>query len=155
MVEPVRILMSKADQAAPTASHVTTIQITPVELGRVDIRIERSADGPAKIQLVAERPETLSRLVHDQTQLQQALDQAGVPQSGRTLEFSLAPPVIADTSASTALLGGNTSGGSSFGSEPQRQGGAYDSQNLATSTEAGLTAPTNLRSMRNGIDITA
>lgn len=154
LAEPVKVLMSRANQAAITEPHITTIQITPIELGRVDIRIERTADGPAKIQFVAERPETLSRLVHDQAQLQQALDQAGVSQSGRTLDFSLAPPPIADTSASSSFLGGNTAGGSSS-NEQHRQGAAYANRNFGAASETTLTPGANLRSIRAGIDITA
>ena len=147
--------MSSSAQATATASHVTTIQITPVELGRVEIRIERMADGPAKIQLVAERPETLSRLVHDQSQLQQALDQAGVPQSGRTLDFSLAPAPTMDSGAAPSFAGGNASGGSSTENEHQRQSGTYANRAFGAGTEAASTPINQYRSIRAGIDITA
>ncbi|MGI4802206.1 MAG: flagellar hook-length control protein FliK [Janthinobacterium lividum] len=145
--------MSNPAQAA-AASHVTTIQITPVELGRVDIRIERPTDGPATIQLVAERPETLSRLIHDQSQLQQALDQAGVPQAGRVLDFSLAPPPPPDPGATSSFAGGNTNGGS-FSNNGQQRGGSYANQNFGDATGSTLAATTQHRSIRSGIDITA
>lgn len=155
IIEPIQVLMSSATQAASTVSHITTIQITPVELGRVDIRIERSADGPAKIELVAERPETLSRLVHDQSQLQQALDQAGVPQAGRTIDFSLAPTPTPDLAASSSVAGGATTGGSNSGNEQQRQGGTYANRAFGTANETALVAATHIRSIRTGIDIMA
>ena len=145
--------MSNPAQAA-AASHVTTIQITPVELGRVDIRIERPADGPATIQLVAERPETLSRLIHDQSQLQQALDQAGVPQAGRVLDFSLAPPPPPDPGATSSFAGGTTNGGS-FSNNGQQRGGSYANQTFGDATGPTLGATTQYQSIRSGIDITA
>lgn len=153
IIEPVKVMMSNPAQAA-AASHVTTIQITPVELGRVDIRIERPTDGPATIQLVAERPETLSRLIHDQSQLQQALDQAGVPQAGRVLDFSLAPPPLPDSGATSSFAGGNTNGGS-FSNNGQQRGGSYANQTFGDATGSTLTATTQHRSIRSGIDITA
>lgn len=153
IIEPVKVVMSNPTQAA-TASHVTTIQITPVELGRVDIRIERPADGPATIQLVAERPETLSRLIHDQSQLQQALDQAGVPQAGRVLDFSLAPPPLPDPGATSSFAGGNTNGGS-FSNNGQQRNGSYANQTFGDAPDSTLTATTQHRSIRSGIDITA
>ena len=153
IIEPVKVVMSNPAQAA-AASHVTTIQITPVELGRVDIRIERPADGPATIQLVAERPETLSRLIHDQSQLQQALDQAGVPQAGRVLDFSLAPPPPPDSGATSSFAGGTMNGGS-FSNNGQQRGGSYANQTFGDTSGATLTATTQHRSIRSGIDITA
>lgn len=154
IVEPVKVMMSSPAQAAAAASHVTTIQITPVELGRVDIRIERLDDGPAKIQLVAERPETLSRLVHDQSQLHQALDQAGVPQAGRLLDFSLAPSPTLEFGTSSSFAGGGTSGGSSSG-EQQRSSGTYAGRAFGPANDSPSATIPHLRSVRAGIDITA
>ncbi len=155
IVEPVKIMMSSPAQVAAAASHVTTIQITPVELGRVDIRIERLDDGPAKIQLVAERPETLSRLVHDQSQLHQALDQAGIPQAGRMLDFSLAPIPTPEFSASSFFAGGTANGGSFSGNEQQRSNGTYANRGVGATAETGSDPIPHLRSARAGIDITA
>ena len=153
IIEPVKVVMSNPAQAA-AAAHVTTIQITPIELGRVDIRIERPTDGPATIQLVAERPETLSRLIHDQSQLQQALDQAGVPQAGRILDFSLAPPPPPDLGTTSSFAGGNMNGGS-FSNNGQQRGGSYANQTFGDVTGPSLAATTQHRSIRSGIDITA
>ena len=40
--------------------------------------------------LAVERPETLLLLLHDRPQLDRALDAAGIPPEGRTVQFSLA-----------------------------------------------------------------
>ena len=155
IVEPVKVVLTSPAQTGPATPHVTTIQITPVELGRVEVRIERTNDGPAKIQLIAERPETLSRLVHDQSQLQQALDQAGLPSTSRTLEFSLAPSTTNANASSSSLTGNNTSGGDSSSYGSQRHNNPYSNQNLHETDDNTLGSMTQSRFVRTGIDITA
>jgi hypothetical protein len=73
-------------------SQQITVRLAPTELGRVDIRIDRTAGGGATVQVLVERPETLKLLQADQPHLNQALDNAGVPQEGRSLSLSLALP---------------------------------------------------------------
>ena len=67
-----------------------TLRLEPAELGQVHIRIERSQESPAKVEITVERPETMTLLLRDQHDLHRALDQAGVPADGRTLSFQLA-----------------------------------------------------------------
>lgn len=63
----------------PTAS--LRIALEPPELGRVEVRIARGAEGDA-VRILVERPETLALLQRDQRELARALDQAGVPPGG-------------------------------------------------------------------------
>ena len=70
----------------PNAS--LTVTLDPVELGRVEVSIERSG-AEAAIRVVAERPETLALLQRDAKELQRALSDAGVGQNGTSLSFSL------------------------------------------------------------------
>ena len=65
-------------QASDGSSRLT-LRLDPAELGHVQIRIDRPQDAPARVEITAERPETLALLQRDQPQLQRALDQAGVP----------------------------------------------------------------------------
>jgi len=81
-----------ASVANPGAPQHLTIRLDPAELGRVQVRIERTPGGPARVDLVVERPDTLLLLLRDQPQLHRALDLAGVPAADRTLQFHLAPP---------------------------------------------------------------
>jgi flagellar hook-length control protein FliK len=67
------------------------IRLDPIELGHVQIRIDRPADGPAHVVLAVERADTMMLLLQDKPQLNQALDAAGVPPQGRTLHFDLSP----------------------------------------------------------------
>ena len=99
--------------AAPRdgAPHVLTIRLDPVELGRVQVRIEQAADGPARVSLVAERPQTLQLLQQDQPQLHRALDLAGVPAEGRVIQFQLAPDPPAAREGGTSFMAGGSAGG--------------------------------------------
>ena len=69
-----------------------TMRLDPPELGRVQVRIDRPTDAPARVEITVEKAETLTLLLRDQTQLQRALDQAGVPAEGRSVTFHVASP---------------------------------------------------------------
>ena len=90
---------SPADQVAPvlvSMAHAAdgaqrmTLRLEPPDLGHVEIRIDRTADAPAHVNITVERPETLILMLRDQPQLQRALDQAGVPPDGRSVTFHIA-----------------------------------------------------------------
>ena len=67
-----------------------TVRLNPGELGQVEVRIDRPADGgAAQVKVVAERPETLALLQRDAPELGRALQQAGIPQDSCRLSFSL------------------------------------------------------------------
>ncbi|WP_420131589.1 flagellar hook-length control protein FliK [Rhodopseudomonas sp.] len=65
------------------------IRLDPAELGRIDVRIEVDRHGQVTSHLTVEKPETLAMLRQDQTQLQRALDNAGLKTSDSGLQFSL------------------------------------------------------------------
>jgi hypothetical protein len=62
--------------------------LDPVELGRVEVAIDRSR-GEAAIRVSAERPETLALLQRDARDLERALAAAGFGEGGPVLSFSL------------------------------------------------------------------
>ena len=147
LAEPVKLVLASQPQQ-PGSPQIMTIRLAPQELGRVDIRIERADDGPAKIHLAVERPETLLRLVHDQPHLQHALDQAGIPQAGRTIQFSL------------STENANGSGGSGLSGNGASGGGGHRSHNGYSGQPSGNPAPLELvattrRRILTGLDITA
>jgi Meckel syndrome type 1 protein len=89
---------SPARQVAPVALAVAlghggtpsiTLRLDPGELGQVEVRIERPADGPAQVKVQAERPETLALLQRDAPELSRALHQAGIQPDQCRLSFSL------------------------------------------------------------------
>lgn len=67
-----------------------TVALEPESLGRVEIRIERGAEGEAaSVRVLAERPETLALLQRDARDLDRALSQAGVTVAEGGLQFGL------------------------------------------------------------------
>jgi flagellar hook-length control protein FliK len=65
------------------------IRLDPAELGRIDVRIDVDRNGQVTSHLTVDRPETLSMLRQDATQLQRALDNAGLQTGNGGLQFSL------------------------------------------------------------------
>ena len=76
-----------------------SLQLTPTGLGRVDIRLDQPPDGPARITLTAEHPQTLVALQRDETGLSLALDRAGLAGEGRVVVYHLAAALAADAPA--------------------------------------------------------
>jgi flagellar hook-length control protein FliK len=64
------------------------LTLDPVDLGRVEVAIDRS-QGEAAIRVMAERPETLALLQRDSRELERALADAGFGSRAPTLSFSL------------------------------------------------------------------
>lgn len=142
------------------------VRLDPAELGPVQVGITRPPDGPPRIELTAERPETLMLLMHDQPALHRALDLAGVPAEGRTLHFQLGTP---DTSPNPAPAA-NTTAGSSFGQGSFDQGnpggagsGMAGSRRQLQGWPGASDSPSDVPSLRMhpsdrsqaGVDITA
>ncbi len=112
-----------AAAAATGPSHVI-VRLDPAELGRVQVGILRQPDGPSRIELVAERPETLQLLMRDQPALHRALDLAGVPAEGRTLHFQVGSPDPARDPAPTSAAQSGLAGGNMGGSMNSPGGGS-------------------------------
>ena len=163
-IAPVMVSMGQARDGA----HRMTLRLNPVELGLVEIRIDRPADAPAQVRIMVERPETLTLLLRDQAQLERALDQAGLPPDGRSLSIQVGPvtlpPPPIDPPAPTGQSGaGQTGSGAnladgSAGSRddtPRQDRSGFASQGAdGARTESG-TIPGRPRWLRAGLDITA
>ena len=132
-----------------------TIRLQPVELGDVQIRVDRTADGPDHVEITTERPETLQLLQRDQPRLEQALDQAGLFSTGRTVSFQLAVP---EQIGAGAFRADNTTAGSSDSGQGQG-GGAWrqgsDSHGDADGGPDTDQQQAHARWFRAGLDITA
>jgi len=134
-----------------------TLRLEPAELGQVEIRIERPQDAPARVDIAVERPETMTLLLHDQPQLQHALDQAGVPADGRSLTLHLATPqTVAPSPGSHGGMAANAgsgqgNGGNGSAARPDGQANPDDPADAA-SDDPALPGQ---RWLRAGLDITA
>jgi chemotaxis protein MotD len=65
------------------------IRLDPPELGRIDVRLDIDREGHVTSRLMVERAETLDLLRRDSSQLERALQQAGLKTADNGLEFSL------------------------------------------------------------------
>jgi hypothetical protein len=83
-------------------SQQMTLRLHPAELGMVQVQIDRSSAGGADVRISVEKPDTMQALLRDQPQLHKALDDAGVPSTGRTVTFTLAPEASLAASAPPA-----------------------------------------------------
>ncbi len=155
--------------AAHGTQHLT-VRLEPAELGHVEVRVNRSAHAPVRVDVTVQRPETLALLVRDQAHLQHALDKAGLPSDGRNLVFHIAPPpppppspapVTAPHAATTANPGGDGSGGPGGGgaSHPDFNGQHTAPPGwmpLSDEDSTGMLATSPAaRWLRAGLDITA
>ena len=152
----------------PDQSRHMTVRLDPAALGSVQVRIDQPKDGPARVEVTVERPETLSLLLRDQPQLQRALDQAGIPPEGRSVVFQIATPdsqarsdaplpdhrqssdgqpAAGDAGARSASQGGGGNGGG-FGRS--RRDGAEEDSSLFRFTPSAAQ-----RWSGDGLDITA
>jgi flagellar hook-length control protein FliK len=74
---------------AQAKTDTMTLQLSPSDLGRLDIKLKFDRDGGVRAHLSADKPETLALLRQDATHLQRALQQAGFDIDDNTLSFDL------------------------------------------------------------------
>jgi hypothetical protein len=141
-----------------------TMRLDPPELGRVQVSIDRSPDASARVQITVEKAETLTLLLRDQTQLQRALDQAGVPVEGRSVTFHIASPEPAPRSDASptplpmtapGVAAGGPNGNGWHGA--QRNGGQPDRHQSGMPDTSGteFTPVTSQGRARGGLNIIA
>ena len=132
-----------------------TVRLRPPELGQVQIRIDQATGGAAHINITTDRPETLRLLQHDEPRLQQALDQAGVLSTGRTVSFQVVTQeqnvVTAFRPESITQDSRDSGQGQSGGPWRQNEDAQRDSGHGSTPDRGQPRA----RRFRAGLDITA
>lgn len=116
-----------------------SIQLKPMELGHVDIRMEFSADGKASIHIVAEKQDTLNLLQKDSQSLEKSLSDAGLKADSSSLNFS--------------LKDGSTSQQGKRESQQQPSSHAYPTQQGGDNAELQSTKLYTGYINNNGIDI--
>lgn len=82
------IVMQIQKNAAAKTERMT-IQLSPAELGNLEIRMKFEKDGNVKTHLIADKAETFNLLQKDAQQLQRTLQQAGIDVDENSLSFDL------------------------------------------------------------------
>lgn len=122
-VEQVAVQLHKM---AKEGSDEITIQLKPVELGKIEIKLEIKADKTVQGTVVVENQATLNMLSKDASSLQRALQDAGLQADAGSLSFSL-----------------KGDGQNQFaGNQNQSQGRPSSFAYFDESGDAGLYAPT-------------
>ncbi|MEH6474245.1 MAG: flagellar hook-length control protein FliK [Sneathiella sp.] len=86
---PAEQVSSQISTAAKDGVDRIKVQLSPAELGRVDIKLEISSDGRVLASISADNQESLDLLKQDSRQLEQALKDAGFDTGSDSLSFSL------------------------------------------------------------------
>lgn len=76
-------------KAVAEGKDMIVIRLNPVELGRIEVKLEIGADGTMRAAFAAERAQTLDALKNDSRQLERALQEAGLKPDAGGLNFSL------------------------------------------------------------------
>jgi flagellar hook-length control protein FliK len=142
---------------AADGTRSVTVQLHPDSLGQVRVQIDQTAGGAARVAVTAERPETLNLLRHDAPALLNALDQAGVPATGRVVSFQVEPSSIPSAGPGVghgdhrANEGDSRSTGAGPGDEAWRRGGDDSTDQDERANQGGRRT----WRFRSGLDITA
>ncbi len=72
-----------------TKTQSITVQLDPVELGKIDIKMEISPKGETKVQILADKLETYALLAKSSDQIQSILGEKGLNQDSTSLNFGL------------------------------------------------------------------
>jgi len=76
-------------RAAKAGLDKITIQLKPVELGRIDVKLEMSEDHKVRVTVTADTKDTLALLQNDARTLERALNDAGLRTDSNNLHFNL------------------------------------------------------------------
>lgn len=77
------------DKQVKDGADTIKIQLKPHELGKIEIKLEVSADGRVSATVTADKPETLAMLQKDAKGLEKALEDAGLKPDSTATTFSL------------------------------------------------------------------
>jgi hypothetical protein len=135
--------------AIKTGIRDVTIQLDPVDLGRVEVSMHTNADGQTQITFMVDKPSTLDSLARSAHGLERSLQEAGVKTDAGNMQFNLRQqPQSADTNA-----GGNGNRQSSNQSMKDDAIASIGSTNAAAIS--AIATRNYTLTMRDGLDIRA
>lgn len=86
VIEQIKVNITKAAKAGLDR---VTIQLKPVDLGRIEIKLEMSEDHKVRVTVTADTKDTLSLLQTDSRTLERTLNDAGLRTDANNLHFNL------------------------------------------------------------------
>lgn len=86
VTEQVRVAVH---QAAQDGIARMTVQLDPVELGRVEVNIQTNREGQTQISFVVDKPDTFDHLSRDARMLERSLQEAGIKADAGSMQFNL------------------------------------------------------------------
>lgn len=86
VIDQIKVNITKAAKAGLDR---VTIQLKPVELGRIEIKLEMSDDHKVRVTVTADNKDTLNLLQNDSRTLERALNDAGLRTDANNLHFNL------------------------------------------------------------------
>ncbi len=86
VIDQIKVNITKAAKAGLDR---VTIQLKPVELGRIEIKLEMSEDHKVRVTVTADTKDTLSLLQTDSRTLERTLNDAGLRTDANNLHFNL------------------------------------------------------------------
>ncbi len=107
------------------------IRLDPPELGRIEVKLDVSADGTTKAHLIADRQDTLDMLQRDSGALDRSLQSLGLKTGDNSLSFSLRQD-------DNAMAGGNARGDQQTNGNANSGSGAQGSNALAADDDIVL-----------------
>lgn len=136
------------NQAAKDGIDRITIQLDPVDLGRVEVHMQRGHDGQTQISFTVDKPETFDGLSRDARFLERSLQEAGIKADTGSMQFNL-------RQQPQPQLQSNLDGQG----QPKHQANEPDDENTASSAAPIQSVASFTRNyilnIREGVDISA
>ena len=126
-----------------------TIQLDPIDLGRVEVKMHTNSDGQTQITFMVDKPSTLDSLARSAHGLERSLQEAGVKTDAGNMQFNLRQqPQSADTNA-----GGNNNRQSS--NQSLKEDAVAPVGSTKSAAISAITTRNYTLNIRDGLDIHA
>jgi hypothetical protein len=123
VIDQIKVNITKAAKAGLDR---VTIQLKPVELGRIEIKLEMSEDHKVRVTVTADSKDTLSLLQTDSRTLERTLNDAGLRTDANNLHFNLRSESEAQSAEGQNGRGGKNGGGASDEAAGEDLPSSYD-----------------------------
>lgn len=108
VIDQIKVSITKAAKAGLDR---VTINLKPVELGRIEIKLEMSEDHKVRVTVTADNKDTLNLLQTDSRTLERTLNDAGLRTDANNLSFNLRSDTDAGAADGQRGSGGNKNSG--------------------------------------------